>query len=164
MKIKLYSIALLATGIIALAGCSGKSCKDNGNCDRNCTETAAAATTATAAETVTYTGVLPAADAEGIDYTLTLSYDNATDGTYTLSEKYLGKSDAAFNSNGKFTLYTGTASSPDQKYIKLTPATTGDTPADELYFVVDNDSTITLTGANLKKADSPLNYSLTVKK
>lgn len=115
-----------------------------------------------------YTGVLPAADASGIRYTLALDYDDDngyTDGDYKLVQTYLVSDSVArlkyrdsvsFKDKGDFTV----TAQNGRKVIKLTPSPKSK-QGEILYFLVDNDSTITLTMASLEApVDTMLNYSL----
>ncbi|MCM1369494.1 MAG: copper resistance protein NlpE N-terminal domain-containing protein [Candidatus Amulumruptor caecigallinarius] len=119
-----------------------------------------------------FTGVLPAADCEGIRYTLKLDYDDDhgnLDGDYDLLETYLvndttkkiNHSDSvSYKTEGKFTVENGTGDKANVKYLKLVPDrnyTNGST----LYFIVDSDSQLTLTDAQLNTSNTPgLNYTL----
>lgn len=155
----------IAASIVILAACSNKNC-DRNNCS---TQEGACPTSAqcAAGQVVTYTGVLPAADADGIEYVLVLDYDDANSGDYVLTEKSMSQDESVFTSKGDFTLHTGTPASASQSYIKLTPdnpdrASDLNTASDEVrYFLVDSDSTLTLTGADLQPAASGLNYTIT---
>lgn len=152
MKKLIYaaSIALVA---LSMAACSdkGKDCKGRDG-DRK----------------EVYTGVLPAADAEGIRYTLSLDYDDDhgyTDGDYKLVQTYLVSDSVAklkyrdsvsFKDKGDFTV----SADSGKKVIKLTPSPKSKN-GEILYFLVDNDSTLTLTTADLQApVSSDLNYSL----
>lgn len=111
-----------------------------------------------------YTGVIPAADCDGIRYTLTLDYDDdAKDGDYKLVETYIqadstsaiGYSDVkTFASEGDFTVNK----KGDKTYLKLvkdqkdSQAGSAETP---IYFVIDSDSTITMTNADLEIPATP---------
>ena len=156
------AIYLLALGAVAFTACTGKTATDT-------------AATSTCDKNETYVGVLPAADCEGIRYTLSLDYSddkNCTDGDYDLTEVHLQADSTAvdgvrdsqtFRTEGDFQVKTGTPSDPSQKYIVLTPDKESDATATPLYFLIDSDKAITLVGADLTKADSPLNYTLTLK-
>lgn len=163
MTIKTY--LPIAASIVMLAACSNKNC-DKNNCtaqDAACQESAACAN----GQPVTYTGVLPAADADGIEYILVLDYDDAKSGDYVLTEKSMSQDESVFTSKGDFTLHTGTPASASQSYIKLTPdhsdraSDLNSASAEVRYFLIDSDSTLTLTGADLQPAASGLNYTLT---
>lgn len=159
---KLKALTLVAAGVMMLSACSNKTEKNCDNADCTATEQTEEVTPA-----VVYVGVLPAADAEGMEYTLALTYANDTDGTYALTQKVVGQEVAPFDTEGNFVVMTGTPTDKDAKYLKLTPATTEEAteaPADTLYFLVENDSTVTLVGVDLQKAASDLNYSLNLQK
>ncbi len=162
MKKTLY-VAASALALLSLASCGNKSCNGN-SCgdkgDRN----------------EIYTGVLPAADADGVRYVLQLDYDddhNYTDGDYDLVETYLKadstattgyRDDKSFKSEGDFTV----TDNAGQKVYKLVPdvkdSQAGSTVT-PLYFIADNDSTLTLVNSNLERSANPdLNYSLKLSK
>lgn len=119
-----------------------------------------------------YTGIMPAADADGIRYMLRLEFDgdhNFTKGDYDLYETYLTSDTTSsgnavdgktFRSEGDFIVETGFPGNPNGRYLKLVP---DDKNGQSLYFIVDSDSTITLTDSSLKPAESTLNYTLTRK-
>lgn len=119
-----------------------------------------------------YTGVLPAADCDGVRYTLTLDYDHHdNEGDYKLVETYLAADTTTvlgvrdlktFASEGDFTV----EKKDDKTYLKLVKdakdSSTGsvDTP---IYFLVDSDSTLTMTNQNLELANDStgrMNYTL----
>ncbi len=152
----------IAAGILMLAGCShSKNCGASDNCP------AKAATEAVDDRDVVYTGTIPAADAAGIECTLVLDYDNATSGEYKLTEHFIDK--GTFNYEGDFTIHKGTPSDASQRYMKLVPdhpdraADQASSSDDVRYFLIDSDSTLTMTTASLQRADSGLNYTLTRK-
>lgn len=123
-----------------------------------------------------YTGVLPAADAEGIRYTLKLDYDDDDSnmsGDYKLVETYLVSDSTAkiqhrdsvsFKTEGDFYVESGTGNGVSVKYLKLVPDkkfSNGET----LYFLIDSDSTLTLTNSELQVSQNPgLNYTLNLVK
>lgn len=123
-----------------------------------------------------YTGVLPAADADGVRYTLKLDYDDDKGnlaGDYDLVEVYL-KADTTmkagardtntFKSEGDFTIDEGTGANAGKKYLKLTSDrkdSSAGSVTGPLFFLIDNDSTLTLVGADLTPSVNPgLNYTL----
>jgi len=123
--------------------CTGKICKDAGR-------------------EITYTGVLPAADAEGIEYTLLLDYDDdGKGGDYKLTERYIGVADGTFISEGDFTIHKDGTKNAGKRYLKLVPDHSGQTEV--IYFLVNDDSSLTLTNASLQPPASTLNYTLTRK-
>lgn len=161
MNLKTY--LSLAAALLMVAACSdNKKCASSEEC---------AGTACTSADAdVTYTGVLPAADAEGIEYTLSLDYDDdGNGGDYRLTERFIGKPDATFKSKGEFSVHKSTPADSSQAYLKLVPdhtdraADQATSSADVRYFLVDSDSTLTLTGADLQRPDTQLNYTLTRK-
>lgn len=111
-----------------------------------------------------YSGVLPGADVDGVRYTVLLDFDDdGNGGDYDMVETYFnndstGVSDVAtFASEGDFTVGTTDAG---KKYLKLT----GD-GAGEMFFVMDTDSTITMTDATLTPSVTPgMNYTLSAAK
>ncbi len=143
---KILTILSVAAMAVAACSCSSRSGSDS---DRD----------------VTYSWTLPAADAEGIRCTLHLDYDDSgTKGDYDLTEKYIvsgkagGPDASTFTTEGDFTVNTGTPANPRQRYIKLMPEGDGARP---IYFVIDSDNTVTMTGPDLVVSDSPgLNYTL----
>ncbi len=153
-KTLLFSAAGLA--LMSMAACSGN-CNKNGECVKSDIDEV-------------YTGVIPAADTDGIRYTLTLDYDDeGKDGDYKLVETYIqsdstsatGYSDVkTYASEGDFKV----EKKGDKTYIKLikdqkdSQAGSVETP---IYFLVDSDSTITMTNNQLEVSQNPgLNYTL----
>ena len=118
-----------------------------------------------------FTGVLPAADCDGIRYTLHLDYnDEATAGDYSLNEAYLEadttaadgyKTKEAFDSKGAFTVEDKNG----KKVLTLAPAKAEGDSAEvaPVYFVVDTDSTMTMTNADLVLPETP-GYTLSLEK
>lgn len=157
------AIYLLAAAALAFTACTG-------NKEKTVTEES------TMSGERTYVGVMPAADAEGIRYDLVLTYDDMNgnnDGNYSLTETYLISDSLAtegiengnvFNSEGEFFVMTGTPASASQKYIKMVPkhdTTASEATPENLYFIVESDSTITLVNESLEPSVTPgLNYSL----
>lgn len=159
MKKSIFFAAAVA--MLGLAACSSNNsnCK-NGTCNKGDV-------------TETYSGILPAADCDGVLYNLTLEFDdNDNDGDYKLVESYLQTDTTAatgftviatYNSEGDFTVNK----QGDITYLKLTKdvkdsqANSIDTP---LYFVVDSDTSITMTGEDLQPSVTGLNYTLTTTK
>ena len=141
---------LIAAGLVTLMSCSQNSQK-------------ATATDETAAtdRVEVYKGVLPAADTEGIEYTVNLEYDadsNYTDGDFTMTQVYMSETDpATFTSKGDFAVLTGTPESSSQRYLRLVAE---ENPSDTTYFIVTNDSTITLVGSDLTPS-VVMSYDLT---
>ncbi len=146
----------LALLTLAMAACDGKDCK-GGSCANKDVDKV-------------YTGVLPAADTDGVRYTLRLDYDdNGMKGDYDLVETYLqadslstvGYKDArSFTSEGDFKV----EKKGDKTYLQLikdqkdSSIGSAETP---MYFVVDSDSTLTMTNASLEVSTTPgMNYTL----
>lgn len=153
---KTILFAAAGMALLTFAACSGNCTKD-GSCHKSDIDEV-------------YTGVLPAADTDGVRYTLTLDYDDdANDGDYKLVETYMqadttavtGYSDVkTFTSEGDFKVIK----KGDKTYIKLikdqkdSQAGSVDTP---IYFVVDSDSTITMTNDQFEVSTTPgMNYTL----
>ncbi len=95
-----------------------------------------------------------------IRYVLTLNtLANATDTTYTLDVTYLdaeGKGkDKTFTSKGK-PVKVGKPSKIKKTAIKLNPSD-GSEP---VYFVIANDTTLTLADDSLEVSESDLNYNI----
>ena len=111
--------------------------------------------------TEVYEGTLPAADGPGIHYVLTLNMlADANDTTYTLDMTYLdaegqGK-DKTFSSKGKPQMIQKTVKNKKKAALKLTPSD-GSEP---VYFVIANDTTLTLSNDSLQEAVSDLNYDI----
>ncbi|MDE6556081.1 MAG: copper resistance protein NlpE [Duncaniella sp.] len=153
---KIVLMAGAALAMMSMVACSGDN-KCGSTCDNKCDGD------------VVFTGVLPAADAEGVRYTLALDCDDdCTKGDYKLVETYikadtvsaLGYKDAAsFASEGDFTV----VKNGDKTYLKLVKDAKDSSAqaADNLYFVVDSDSTITMTNAQFEVSETPgMNYTL----
>ncbi|MBD5185803.1 MAG: copper resistance protein NlpE [Bacteroidales bacterium] len=157
---KTYYLAAAVLGLATMASCSG-----NSSCNGTCNSREKA--------DEVYTGVLPAADADGVTYTLKLDYDdNNTKGDYDLTEQFMASDTTAagykiqntFQSEGDFTVNT----KDGKKYIQLTPDVKDSdrgASTDVMYFLVENDSTITLVSSDLEASTMPgLNYSLKLQK
>lgn len=126
-----------------------------------------------------YAGVLPAADAEGTLYTLRLDYDddnNFTDGDFDLTRTALVgdtvagaavKDGVVSYNEGEFKIEDKMVDGATAKVLTLTPdakESLGTVDNDQLYFLVNGDNTLTLVGADFKKAENDsLNYTLTLK-
>lgn len=138
-------------------------------CGSKKSETAVSDTqTPVADENVYYEGVLPAADADGVRYSLTLDYDdeNPNKGDYKLTETYLkgdGTAISSFLTEGDFDVKTGTSTDPNARYLVMVPdVEDGAAPGQNLYFLAETDSTLTLVSADLTKSVNPeLNYTIT---
>ncbi len=153
-------LATAAFAVLAMSACSGeKSCKGEA-CAKD------------GGKDVVYTGVMPAADCDGVRYTLHLDYDDEmTDGDYKLVETYIqadtlsatGYKDLkTFASEGDFTVnkQDGKTYLKLEKDAKDSSALSIDTP---LYFVIDSDSTITMTNSSLETSSLPgMNYTLKI--
>lgn len=153
-KVTILSLGLAA--LLATSSCSGNTTCNSTNCGDDREEY--------------YTGVLPAADVEGIRYQLELEFDaddNYMEGDYKLVETYLVADSTAVGgvtdgevvrTKGDFTVRTKPGT--NVKYLKLVPDRKY-TSASTLYFLVDNDNSITLTTETLEQPVSGLNYTLT---
>lgn len=157
MKKTLF-MATAAVAMLGLAACSG-----NKDCSgKACTPDL---------EDMTYTGVLPAADCDGIRYTVKLDYDHDKknmEGDYNLVETYLEadttstngvRDNISFRSEGDFTVMEQNG----KKYLKLVKDNKDSNPqaTDMLYFLIENDSTLTMVNSDLQVAPTDsLNYSL----
>ena len=108
----------------------------------------------------TYEGLLPAADGPGIRYELTLeNREHSGDGTYRLAMTYLEAEngrDTTFFSSGRWGTLRGTDDDPDATVYQLN---IGDTTLEQINFLSYPDSLIML-GADMKRAESKLNYTL----
>lgn len=162
MNKSFYLIAAVVAGV-GLSACSSTH-------DKNSTESSAPITKSEKNDkTEVFSGVMPAADANGISYTIELTYDgdsNHTDGDFEMTQTYL-VDDAAtsksprdtetFHTEGDFTVVTPSSGG---KYLKLVPENSK-SDADNYYFIVTSDSTITMVDSTLKPSEnSQLNYTL----
>lgn len=162
---KIVLMAGVALAALGISSCDSKTCDS-----KTCTGDGSAVTATEKNVDAVYTGVLPAADLDGVRYTLLLDYDKKDkDGDYTLIETYIKADTAAtlgyvdvnsFVSEGDFTM----EQKDSKSYLKLVKDAkdsskgSADTP---LYFVIDNDSTITLANENLEVSTTPgMNYTL----
>lgn len=161
---KIVLMAGVALAVLGLSSCDSKTCNADG-----CADSSAVTAQEKNVDAV-YTGVIPAADCDGVRYTLLLDYDKKDkDGDYTLIETYIKADTAAtlgyvdvnsFVSEGDFTM----EQKDGKSYLKLVKDAkdsskgSADTP---LYFVIDNDSAITLANQNLEVSTTPgMNYTL----
>lgn len=167
MKKTIYGIAA-AFAVVALASCGGNNGKCGGDkcagekCDKDKVEI--------------FTGILPGADVENVKYVLSLDFDcedNCTKGDYDLVETYLEadststtgfKDLKSFKSEGDFTV----TEQNGQKVFKLVAHVKDSQPGSNvgpMYFVLDNDSTLTMVNDQLERAANPdMNYSLKLNK
>ncbi len=169
MKKQIFmGLALAAT--LGLAACSDAK-----------TSTAAAPSTQSTGDSdkaVLYSGILPSADALGTVYTLKLDFDddnNYTDGDYVLIENSLAadenemsglKEVATSYSEGDFRKETKEVNGEKVEYIVLAPDAKdalGVESAGSLYFLVNADGSLTMTGADLTKPEGAEYYTLAVK-
>ena len=150
-------VIMLAAVVAALVSCQSKGTK----AEEAVADSLAVAMEPTMEETQVYEGVLPAADGPGIRYVLTLNMlADANDTTYTLDMTYLdaegqGK-DKTFSSKGKPQMIQKTVKNKKKAALKLTPSD-GSEP---VYFVIANDTTLTLSNESLQEAVSDLNYDI----
>lgn len=157
-------VFMLAAVVAALASCQSKANKaEMAEADSLTVEAMSPVVEATEV----YEGTLPAADGPGIDYVLTLDMlADSNDTLYTLDLTYL---DANNNGSGKKLTTKGkpqmvqktwkdkkSKKEMTKKAIKLTPSD-GSAP---VYFVVANDTTLTLVNDNLDESVSDLNYDI----
>lgn len=147
---RIFSYAAIVAAIFAMSACSGTQKSTD-----SATEVAEVTDFTPVQET--YAGVLPAADADGIQYTVVLDYNSDGSGEYDMTQVYMmADSTASFKTSGNFT--AARDENTGKKYIKLA----GDTPIDDVYFVVATDSTIVMADATLATPDTPgMNYTLT---
>lgn len=151
-------VIMLAAVVAALASCQSKANK------AEVTETEGVmieTMSPTVEETEVYEGVLPAADGPGIRYVLTLNMmANDNDTTYTLDMTYLdadGKGkDKTFTTKGKPQMVKKTVKNKKRTALKLTP----NDGSEPVYFVIANDTTLTLSNDSLQETVSNLNYDL----
>lgn len=165
----------LIIGLAALAAIGFTACCDKtDSCDK------AAGKCCTADQEVLYTGILPAADAQGTVYTLKLEFEKehgCTDGDYTMVETTLAadtvaasglKEVATSYTKGDFRKESKQVDGATVEYIRLLPDAKdalGTPSASSMYFLVEEDGSLTMVGADLQKSVvSELNYTLTVVK
>lgn len=139
-----------AAAVLAMSACNNRT---------ECAAAGAACTNDRDVDKV-YTGVLPAADADGIRYTLLLDYnDEGNGGDYDMVQTYFANDSTGVNDIATFVAegdFTVAATPAGGKYLKLDGNGAGD-----MYFLVDNDSEITMTDASLEAPATPgLNYTL----
>ena len=91
-----------------------------------------------------------------MEYTLTLKYKGDKGGDYTLVQVYQDKDKTRFTNQGSFSL----EQKDGKSYLKLTDS---QDKTFVQYFLVDSPSKITMTGEDLQKPASGLNYTLTLK-
>ena len=150
-------VIMLAAVVAALASCQSKA---NKAAEAQADSLALAMTPITELTEV-YEGTLPAADGPGIRYVLTLNMlADANDTTYTLDMTYLdadgqGK-DKTFTSAGKPQMIQKTVKNKKKSALKLTP----NDGSEPVYFVIANDTTLTLSNDSLQEAVSDLNYDI----
>ena len=150
MKKQLVTASLLA---LLAASCGHRT-------DRSTAAPDSSKPAAAASAQATYEGLLPAADGPGIRYELTLeNREHSGDGTYRLAMTYLEAEngrDTTFFSSGRWGTLRGTDDDPDATVYQLN---IGDTTLEQISFLSYPDSLIML-GADMKRAESKLNYTL----
>ncbi|MDE6416917.1 MAG: hypothetical protein K2K68_07825 [Duncaniella sp.] len=165
MKKSLFlGLALVSVALASCGDCKSGSCESKGNCGD---------------KEELYAGILPATDAEGYVYSLRLDYDddnNYTDGDYSLSVVAL-QSDTvsapafvagpASYTEGDFKIETKSVNGAEAKVMTLLPEakeSLGTPDNSPLYFLVNDNQTLTMVGADFTKAENDsLNYTLTLK-
>lgn len=158
---KTFYLTTAVLAVISITSCSG-------------TKKSGSEPAETRSQQEVYSGILPAADADGIKYTLKLDYSSDPDfksGIYDLEESYLMvdslssdgiKTIQTDNSNGNFTIFEGEGSNSGKYYLKLVDQADS-IAATPVFFLVENDSTITMVNAELEPSPNPdFNYSLTL--
>lgn len=159
-------LGLAAVAALGFTACNKTDCKSGAACTKGDKE-------------VLYSGILPSADAIGTVYTLKLEFDddhNYTDGDFTLVENTLAadtvaasglKEAATSYSKGDFRKESKQVDGVNVEYIRLVPKAKdalGSASAASMYFIVNADGSLTMTGTDLQKSENPaLNYTLTVK-
>lgn len=167
---KTLIIGLAALTTLGFAAC----CNKSDSCDK------AADKCCTGDKEVLYSGILPAADAQGTVYTLKLEFEKehgCTEGDYSMVETTLApdtvaasglKEVATSYTKGDFRKESKQIDGTTVEYIRLIPDAKdalGDTSASSTYFIVEEDGSLTMVGADLQKSVIPeLNYTLTVVK
>lgn len=153
---KLKNFLLVGAAAVALAACSN-------NSDNKATTPTETTPAEEAQETVvTYAGEIPGADCT-FYYNLVLENDvDDNDGDFTLTQTVVGdESIAPTVTKGDYKVMTNDAT--NQKYMKLTPDADENGNIDEndvYYFLINDNNTITMVGADLQPAASGLNYTL----
>ncbi len=148
-------------------------------CDKAATTTATDTTTVKGDDKeVLYSGILPSADALANVYTLKLDYDddhNYTDGDFVMIENSLLdtvassplKEVATSYTEGDFRKESKVVDGVNVEYIRLIPDAKdalGTPSACSMYFIVNEDGSLTMVSPSLQKAVDPeMNYTLTVK-
>lgn len=125
-----------------------------------------------------YSGILPSADAQGTVYTLKLEFDadnNYTDGDFTMVENTLAADTVAASglkeattsfTKGDFRKESKQVNGANVEYIRLTPDAKdalGAPSACSMYFLVNEDGSLTMVAEDLQKPLEPALYTLTVK-
>lgn len=130
-------------------------------------------------KTVLYSGILPAADAQGVVYSLRLEFDddhNFSDGEFVMVENSIVVDTSAASglyvaaaayTEGEFRKESRRIDGADIEYIRLVPDSKAVSAADSassLYFIINEDGSLTMVGEDLQKSVTPgLNYTLTVR-
>lgn len=152
-------VFMLVAVVAALASCQSKANKNTEMVEEDGVVVETMSPTVEATEV--YEGTLPAADGPGIRYVLTLDMmANDNDTTYTLDMTYLdadGKGkDKTFTSKGKPHMVQKTVKNKKKSALKLTP----NDGSEPVYFVIANDTTLTLSNDSLQESVSNLNYNI----
>ena len=153
---KVMMIAALAA---ALVSCQSKGTQNNDTVAMD--ESVMAVTGNDSSAVAVYEGILPAADGPGIQYVLSVdSVGPDGESGYTLVTTYLdaeGKGkDKTFTSKGKPVTVEKTVKNKKKTALKLNPSD-GSEP---VYFVIANDTTLTLADDSLEVSASDLNYNI----
>lgn len=151
-------VIMLAAVVAALASCQSKA---NKAVEAELESIAMEVMSPTVGTTEVYEGLLPAADGPGIRYVLTLNmFTDANDTTYTLDMTYLdadGKGkDETFTLAGKPQMIRKTVENKQKSALKLAP----NDGSEPVYFVIANDTTLTLSNEGLEEVVSNLNYNI----
>ena len=111
-----------------------------------------------------YSGLLPAASGSGIEYTLSVDApENSGDGTFELVMNYKGADngkDESFTYKGKRFTQRGIPGDNDATVWQCVSADGNDT----FNFLKEGDDKLVLLNDKFEKAESPLNYTLTLVK
>lgn len=138
-----------------MAGCGSKCCKTAGSTAADSTA-AACDSSSTAADSLVYEGMVPAADCAGIRYRIAM---DARKKNFTMKEDYM-ESDTkvkdSFNEKGTVEPY----SKNGKEGIKLSTGNNGS----ELYFISVGDSTLRMVNDDLEESATASNYDLKLKK
>ena len=135
------NILFAALATLALIGC---------NANQKSRESDSASQKGAPVIVAVYSGTIPAADVAGIRYRILFG----DDGRFEMQRKYQASGDDGSQTEDAGGEYELVERPGYEAYYMLKA------PGETLYFVQTSDSTITMTGADLKPAPSGLDYTL----